>query len=38
MVEPESKPEICVPVPQTNFVGKVSCTNNTMVFIFQCTK
>lgn len=33
MVQPE--PEICVPVLQTQFVGQVSWTNNTMVFNFQ---
>ena len=36
MEEPE--PEILVPVPQTYFVGKASCTNITMIFRFQWTK
>jgi len=35
MVEPES--EFWIPVPQTQFVGKTSCTNNKMFFSFQWT-
>jgi len=38
LVEPEPKPEIWVPIPQTKFVGQASCTNNTMIFSFQWTK
>jgi len=38
MVEPKAEPEILVPIPQPQFVGQASCTNNIMVFSFQWTK
>jgi len=34
----EAEPEIWVPVPQTGFAGKASCTDIIMVFSFQWTK